>query len=151
MSWILCLSQHIREKISNCISSETIKAVFWSQSFPLCFHCRSYTVFQFFLGKSKIQRFSVHFQLFELVCITDFFQKMYYSCSNRSFAYWRTKKPTMIASLCSFFALASSTSYNALFKWFSFWKSFPLIASCVFLSLNYFVTRYQLRSMIWQP
>ena len=31
----------------------------------------SYTIFQFFLGKSKIQQTCVHFQLFELVYNTE--------------------------------------------------------------------------------
>ena len=49
------------EQICYSISSETIDTAIWSQ--PLSFHYnfRSDTIFQFFLGKSKVQRICVHF------------------------------------------------------------------------------------------
>ena len=59
------------EEIRYSISIENVDTVVRSQSLPFNSHFRSYTVFQIFLGKSKIQRICVHFQLFELVYITE--------------------------------------------------------------------------------
>ena len=59
------------EEICYRISSEIIDTVIWSQPLPFSSHFRSYAIFQFFLGKSKIRRIFVHFQLFELVYIKE--------------------------------------------------------------------------------
>ena len=59
------------EKICDSISSEIIDTVIWSQPLPFQSHFSSYTIFQFFLGKNQIQRICVHFQLLELVDITE--------------------------------------------------------------------------------
>ena len=53
------------EKIGHSISSEISDTLTWLQPLPFSFHFRSYAIFQVFLGKSKIQRICVHFQLFE--------------------------------------------------------------------------------------
>ena len=58
------------EEICYSISSESIDIVILPQPLPFRSLFRSYTIFQFFLGKSIVQRICVHFQLFELVHIT---------------------------------------------------------------------------------
>ena len=50
------------EKLCYSISSETTETVNWSQPLPFRSHFRSFTIFQFFFGKSKIQRICVHLQ-----------------------------------------------------------------------------------------
>ena len=60
-----------RDEICCSITSENIDTVILSQPLPFRSHVRSSTIFQFFLVKSKIQRICVHFQLFELVYITE--------------------------------------------------------------------------------
>ena len=61
----------LREEFCYSISSEAIDTVIRSQPLPFCSHFMSYTIFQFFLGKSKTQQIQVHFQLFQLVYITE--------------------------------------------------------------------------------
>ena len=62
---------------TNCysISTDTIDTAIWSPALPFCSRFRSDTIFQFFLGKSKIQRICVAFQNFELVNATDLTEK----------------------------------------------------------------------------
>ena len=64
------------EYVCYSISSETIDTVIWLKPLPIHSHFRSETIFQFFLGKSRLQRICVHFQLFELVNITEYGEKV---------------------------------------------------------------------------
>ena len=82
----------------------------------------------------------------KLLISQNLVKKLWYSSNIRSFAYSRKKKPTMIGSLYSICALASSTSYNELFIWTIFVNRLLLLALCVFWSLRYFVTVCRLRS-----
>ena len=86
-----------------------------------------------------------------LTCLRhrNWWKKLYYSSNNRSFAYWRTKNPIEIGSSCSICALASSTSYNALFTQSNFMKILLLRVAYVFSSLRYFVTEWRLWSIFW--
>ena len=53
-----------------------------------------------------------------------------------SFAYWRVRNATKIGSLCSISASASSTSYNELLRFSSFFEKFTINSSmCLFVAL----------------
>ena len=72
LSCCLCFTLPFRgEEICYSIGSESINTAIWTQPLPFRSHFRSYTIFQFFLGKSKVQQICLHFQLFELVYITE--------------------------------------------------------------------------------
>ena len=66
---------HPMDKISDCISSESIDIVFGPQLLAPGFHFKSYTVFQFLLRMSKIQWICVHFHLFQLVYVMQYRKK----------------------------------------------------------------------------
>ena len=105
-----------------------------------CFHSTfilGLILLRLLLRKSKILIIVVHFHFFELVYITIFGWKLD-SSSIRSFAYWRSKNPTMIHSLCSIGSLASSTSYKALFTWSSFLKFTIDSRMCLFVAVVFF-------------
>ena len=147
--FLVLVTAHSVEEISGCISSETVTAIYRPLKLPLCSHFCPDSIFQFFLGNSKIQQNCGQCQLFEIVIVTESGEKVVYSCSVLSFAYWRMKNPTKIGFLCSVCAFASSTLNNEIFTWSGFLNSLLWIAACVFLSLSYFVTVCRLRSIIW--
>ena len=142
---------HSGEKFSGCISSETVTALFWPQSFPIFIPnpwiSRRMQSYSSFSARGRYRESVSISKYFEIVHVTKFGKKLWYSSSIRGFAYWRLKNPTMIDSLCSICALASSTSYNELFTWSSFLKSLLLIAACLLLLLGKFVTGCWLRSI----
>ena len=89
----LCLLQHVWGKNSDYISTKTIGTVFWPQLLPLCFHFRSFTVFEFLLGKSELEWIGVHFQQFELVYVTEFSEKVAVQFKHSEFCISQNEKP----------------------------------------------------------
>ena len=63
-------------KICYSISTETFDTIVASQLLPFRSYFRSDTTFHFFLGKSKVLRICNHFQILELVYITEFVEEV---------------------------------------------------------------------------
>ena len=91
-SCCLCFTQHVLGKKCSSISSESVHTVIWSQHLPFRSHFRSCTNFQLFLGKSRIQRICVHFQLFELVFITESAEQVVIHLKHSQFCVLKNEK-----------------------------------------------------------
>ena len=81
------------EEICYSSSSEIIDTVISLQLLPFRSHFRSDTTFQFFLGKSKVQRICVHFQPFEIVYITESGEKIVVQLQHSQFCVLKNEQP----------------------------------------------------------
>ena len=90
---LLFYTKRSGEEICYRISSETIDTVI--RLHPLRFRSlfRSYTIFQFFLGKSKIQQICDHFKLVELVYITESGEEIVVQLQHSQFCVLKNEEP----------------------------------------------------------
>ena len=92
------------EEICYSISNETIDTVILSQALPFRSHFRFDTIFQFCLGKNRIQRIRVRFQLFELHYITEFGEEVEVQFPHSQFCVLKNEEPDngrfFVSNLC---------------------------------------------------
>ena len=145
---VVCvLHNTFREKNCCSIRNETINTVTRSQHLSLRSSFRSDT--SCFSSRARYCESLSISNTSNLFTAQNLVKELQYSYEISNFVYSGIKNPTMIGSLCSICALASSNSYNELFTWSGFLNSLHSIAACIFLSLSYFVTVCRLRSMTW--